>query len=280
MPAATQITWNWNTVAGATGYKWSASDDYANATDLGLNTTTTETGLTCGSAYVRYVWAYNACGNSTTLTLNQSTLACPYACGTVLSINHVTSSGVAPVNKATTYETVTNIPGEISKCWITKNLGATQQATAMSDDTEASAGWYWQFNRKQGYKFDEATTPTWTITLISELMDWQTSNDPCRLELGAPWRIPTKAEWVNVDNAGAWTNWNGPWGSSLKLHAAGYLFNDNGYLNGRGTFGYYWSSTQGGASSGWDLFFSSTNSTVYSNGHKAYGFPLRCLREN
>jgi hypothetical protein len=187
---------------------------------------------------------------------------------------------VAPVNKTTTYETVTNIPGETSKCWITKNLGATQQATAVSDDTEASAGWYWQFNRKQGYKFDEATIPSWTITIIAELLDWQISNDPCSLELGAPWRIPTKTEWVNVDNLGGWTNWNGPWNSTLKMHAAGYLFNDNGYLNGRGAYGYYWSSTQGGASSGWDLYFSSTVSSIYSNGHKAYGFPIRCLREN
>lgn len=280
LATSTQITWSWSTVAGATGYKWSTTDNYANATDLGLITSNTETGLTCNTAYTRFVWAYNSCGNSTALALNQSTSTCPYACGTVLNIDHVTANGVAPVNKTTTYETVANIPGEISKCWITKNLGATQQAMDVSDDTEASAGWYWQFNRKQGYKFDEATIPTWTITLIAELLDWQSSNDPCSLELGASWRIPTKAEWVNVDNAGTWTNWNGPWGSNLKLHAAGYLFNDNGYLNGRGTFGYYWSSTQGGPSSGWDLFFSSTNSSVYSNGHKAYGFPLRCLREN
>jgi hypothetical protein len=280
VPSLTQIVWNWNAVPGASGYKWNTADNYATATDLATATSKTEAGLSCSNAYTRYAWAYNSCGNSSSVSLNQSTLNCPYVCGTALNVNHVTSGGVAPVNKTTTYETVTNIPGETSKCWITKNLGATQQATAVSDDTEASAGWYWQFNRKQGYKFDEATIPSWTITIIAELLDWQISNDPCSLELGAPWRIPTKTEWVNVDNLGGWTNWNGPWNSTLKMHAAGYLFNDNGYLNGRGAYGYYWSSTQGGASSGWDLYFSSTVSSIYSNGHKAYGFPIRCLREN
>ena len=57
---------------------------------------------------------------------------------------------VAPVDKTVTYGTVTNIPGETSKCWITSNLGADHQATAVNDATEASAGWYWQFNRHTG----------------------------------------------------------------------------------------------------------------------------------
>ena len=88
-------------------------------------------------------------------------------CGDPLTINHLVSGGVAPVDKTVTYGTVTNIPGETSKCWITSNLGADHQATAVNDATEASAGWYWQFNRKQGYKHDGTTrTPntTW-ITL-------------------------------------------------------------------------------------------------------------------
>ncbi len=31
-----RITWQWQSVPGATGYKWSATNDYATATDLGL----------------------------------------------------------------------------------------------------------------------------------------------------------------------------------------------------------------------------------------------------
>jgi hypothetical protein len=197
-----------------------------------------------------------------------------------LTISHDTSGGVAPVNKTTTYGTVTNIPGEMAKCWITKNLGATQQATEVNDDTEASAGWYWQFNRKKGYKHDGSTlTPAWTIPSISENSDWQTANDPCNLELGTQWRLPTYTEWYNVDNTGGWTNWNGSWGSGLKLHAAGALNGSNGALATRGSFGGYLSSTQRFADFGWSLVFNSGTSGM-SGSYKDAGYSVRCLRDN
>jgi hypothetical protein len=176
---------------------------------------------------------------------------------------------------------VTGIPGGIAKCWITKKLGATQQATAVNDATESSAGWYWQFNRKQGYKHDGSTrTPntTW-ISSISENSDWQTTNDPCNLELGTQWRLPTYTDYYNVDNTGGWTNWNGPWGFGLKLHAAGYLLYSNGSLYSRGAYGDYRSSAQNSSDNGRALDFGSGGSYIYS-GSKAYGFSVRCLRDN
>jgi hypothetical protein len=280
--ALTEITWNWNTANHATGYKWNTTDDYATATDMGTATTKTETGLACGTPYSRYVWAYNNCGVSAPVTtLTQSTLTCPFICGTtVLNINHVTSGGVAPVNKSTNYSSVTNIPGEPAKCWITKNLGATQQATSVSDNTEASAGWYWQFNCKQGYKHDGSTvTPSWTITSINENSDWQSANDPCNIKLSAPWRLPTYTEWYNADNTGGWTNWNGPWNSGLKMHTAGYLGNSNGSLYNRGSGGYFWSSTQFVSTDAWSLYFFSGGSYMGSS-TKVFGFSVRCLRDN
>jgi len=76
----TQITWNWNAVPGATGYKWGTTNVYANATDMGTATTKTETGLTCFTAYTRYVWAYNGCnGLSAAVPLTQSTTKSPAA---------------------------------------------------------------------------------------------------------------------------------------------------------------------------------------------------------
>ncbi|MEI7725510.1 MAG: hypothetical protein WCK09_10430, partial [Bacteroidota bacterium] len=119
------------------------------------------------------------------------------SCGS-FTINHVAGI-VAPVDKTVTYGTVTGIAGEPSKCWITRNLGASHQATAIEDTSEASAGWYWQFNRKQGYKSTQTTvTPFWTITDINENSDWAVGNDPCNIELGGGWRIPTITEWENV----------------------------------------------------------------------------------
>ena len=277
-PSQTQIIWNWNTVTGATGYKWNTTNTIATATDMGTATTKTETGLTCGTAYTRYVWAYNSCGNSTPVSLSQTTSSCSFSCGSSITINHLAGI-VSPVTKTVTYGTVTNIPGETSKCWITRNLGANQQATAVNDATEASAGWYWQFNRKQGYQHTgSAVTPAWTITSLSESSNWLTANDPCNIELGAAWRIPTYTEWYNVDNTGGWTNWNGPWISGLKLHAAGYLWDNDGSLGERGSAGNYWSSAQVSALVGWNLDFDSGTSIMDNTYYKANGFSLRCIK--
>ena len=212
-----------------------------------------------------------------TLTMSPS-----FVCGDSITINHV-AGAVAPVDKTVTYGTVTNIPGETSKCWITSNLGSDHQATSKSDATEASAGWYWQFNRKQGYKHDGTTrTPntTW-ITTINEDSDWTSANDPCTLEMGNGWRIPTETEWTNVDAGGGWTNWNGPWNSPLKIHAAGYLLDyNNGALADRGTYGYYWSSTQVAAlhSDGRNLGLSS-GSCQMMGGFKSWGQSIRCIKD-
>jgi uncharacterized protein (TIGR02145 family) len=187
---------------------------------------------------------------------------------------------VAPVTKTVTYGTVSNIPGETSKCWITRNLGASQQATAVDDATESSAGWYWQFNRKQGFRHDGTTrTPatTW-INSNAEASDWIPANDPCTLELGSGWRIPVYSEWYNVDNIGNWTNWNGPWDSGLKMHAAGYLPAGDGSLSSRGSYGFYWSSTQIPNTYGWYLQFSAGHSNMI-DGNKANGFTARCVRD-
>ncbi len=240
------------------------------------------TGLTQNTLYYVRAYATNSVGttygNQVSFTTSSS-----FTCGSSLTINHLVSGGVAPVSKTVTYGTVTNIPGETSKCWITSNLGADHPATAKNDATEASAGWYWQFNRKQGFKHDGTTrTPntTW-ITSISENLDWQSSNDPCALELGSGWRIPSYTEWNNVYTTGGWTDWNGPWNSGLKMHAAGTLGYSDGSLSLRGSTGYYWSSTQYDASGGWHLAFSSYYSYMGSfTSGKAYGFTLRCLRNS
>jgi len=207
------------------------------------------------------------------------TISPPFTCGSPIIKNHV-AGNVSPVTKSVTYGTVTNIPGATTKCWITSNLGADHQATAVNDATEPSAGWYWQFNRKQGYKHDGTTrTPntTW-ITTINENTNWTAVNDPCDLELGTGWRIPTSTEWTNVDASGGWTTWSGPWNSALKMHAAGNLNYSNGLLVSRGSGGYYWSSTQNDNSNGWGLNFNSGN-CVMNNNSKENGFSSRCIKD-
>ncbi|MCX6277766.1 MAG: DUF1566 domain-containing protein [Bacteroidetes bacterium] len=79
IPEVTQIIWNWNSVPIAIGYKWNTTSNFTTATDIGFSTSYTETGLTCQSPYTRYVWAYNACGQSSELTLSQSTSQIPFS---------------------------------------------------------------------------------------------------------------------------------------------------------------------------------------------------------
>jgi hypothetical protein len=181
-----------------------------------------------------------------------------------------------------TYGTVTNVPGEAAKCWLTSNLGADRQAFSKSDGTEASAGWYWQFNRKQGFNHDGTNrTPntTW-IPFIFENSDWISASDPCAIELGAGWRIPTITEWSNVDFYGNWDTWTDPFASGLKLHAAGYLVPGTGSLTERGVRGYYWSYQQAPDwGYAWLLVFSTFGSNIGNFGTKATGYPLRCIRE-
>jgi hypothetical protein len=204
----------------------------------------------------------------------------PSTCGQTITKNHV-EGVVAPVTKAVTYGIVLGIPGEPAKCWITSNLGADHPATAVDDTTDAPAGWYWQFNRKQGYKHDGTTrvpNTTW-ITSIVENSEWIAANDPCAIELGTGWRIPTVTEWTNVNASGGWTNWDGPFGSALKLHAAGTLLNTDGSLGYRGYEGALWSSSPSGTANGWVMAFYSWSSSIgYTK--RAYAMPVRCLRDS
>jgi hypothetical protein len=208
------------------------------------------------------------------------TISPSFICGMPILINH-NAGNIAPVTKTVTYGTINNIPGEPSKCWITQNLGADAQANAVSDATEASAGWYWQFNKMQGFTHDGTDrTPNslpW-ISWIEENSDWLAANDPCRLELGMGWRIPTYTEWINVDANGNWENWNGPWNSELKLHAAGNLDESDGSLADRGASGYYWSSSQYDNLLGWNLSFNNSSSYM-GESFKFYGVSIRCLKD-
>jgi hypothetical protein len=247
------------------------------------------TGLANYTKY--YIRAYATTSGQMTVYGNELTFyshLTDTSCGAPFTINHV-AGAVAPVNKTVTYSMVNNVPGLPAKCWLASNLGANHQADSVNDATEASAGWYWQFNRKQGYKHDGTTrTPatTW-ITNINESTDWTASNDPCALELGSGWRIPTWDEWSSLDFTGGWTNWYGPWNSYLKLHAAGYLVYWGGTLSGRGSDGFYWSSTQNSSTTSWLLRFNYESCYTYLMGssylygyeNKPTGGSIRCIKD-
>ena len=190
-----------------------------------------------------------------------------------------TAGSVAPVTKTVTYNTVlTNIAID-NKCWITQNLGADHPASSATDATEASAGWYWQFNKQQGYKHTGSVrTPntTW-ISSINENSDWTASNDPCSILLGSGWRLPTRWEWNSAMSSG-WDNYYETYSSVLKIHAAGYLDYSNGSLLERGGLGFYYSSTQYDNTLSYFLGLTNTDCWIDKD-LKSYGFTARCLKD-
>jgi len=195
------------------------------------------------------------------------------------TVTHPAGS-VAPVTKTVRYGVVETYLTGSKKCWITQNLGADRQALSATDDSEASAGWYWQFNRKQGYKHDGTTrTPNsnW-ITSIYEYIDWLPANDPCALLLGSGWRLPAGTEWETADDTGGWDNYNETFTSILKLNASGLLLSSNGSLVNRGSYGLYWSISQYGPDNGRNLGVGSGYSGMGVS-NKASGRSVRCLRD-
>jgi len=206
-----------------------------------------------------------------------------FNCGSVLTVPH-TQGDVAPINKTVNYGTDTSsIGGSGKKCWITQNLGADRQALSANDATELSAGWYWQFNRKQGFKHDGTTrTPStaWNSS-INEDRNWLPENDPCSILLGSGWRIPTRTEWTNADATGGWVDYDndptGTFGSVLKLHATGFISTSGG-LSSIGSVGYYLSNQQNAYTTAY-IFYLSYNNAVVSSSNKANGFSVRCIKD-
>ncbi|MBU0489427.1 MAG: fibrobacter succinogenes major paralogous domain-containing protein [Bacteroidetes bacterium] len=269
-PSEIQIIWNWNSVSGATGYKWNTVNNYSTATDMGTSTTKTEGSLTCNTVYMRYVWAYNACGNSTALTLTQSTSVCPFTFQEVLN----------PTTGAT---------------WLDRNLGATQVATS---STDASAyGDLYQWGRlADGHQIrTSGTTATLCagdvpghgnfITNGSSPYDWRSpqndnlwqgvsgTNNPCP----AGFRLPTAAEWDAERTSWSSNNAAGAFASPLKLPLAGHRYSSDGSLFDVGSIGGYWSSTVSSTDAR-SLYFSSSNAYM-SNFYRAYGHAVRCYKD-
>jgi hypothetical protein len=266
------------------GVCWSLSsgptiDGYHTAEGPGDSSFTSSiTNLSPNTSYYIRAYATNSAGTAYGEELNFNTLDI-WVCGSPLTVFHE-EGDIAPVSKTVTYGTTAGIPGEESKCWITRNLGADQQASAIDDVSEQSAGWYWQFNHKQGYKHDGVNrTPAneWNPGIM-EYSNWESANDPCSLTLGDGWRITTESEWSNIIFEGSWQPGPDPWDSPLKLHLAGTLSYADGSIDRRGNIGYFWTSSHSSSDSGISFGFSYAFCQLWSNA-KSHGFSLRCIKD-
>ena len=151
-----------------------------------------------------------------------------------------------------------------------------------------------------------ATTPedygdyfAWGETVIKEIYDWSTyfdtndggntftkynyeggktvldlEDDAAHVNWGGSWRMPTKAEWQELEDncTWTWTTQNGINGYKVTSNKAGYTdkfiflpaagYRNGGGLNYVGSDGNYWWSSLGEGSSGFALYL-----FFYSDGH-------------
>ena len=138
---------------------------------------------------------------------------------------------------------------------------------------------------------DNAGAITGWNTTVAPTGAWQdgvkTANDPCP----AGFRMPTKAQWDGVANSslntrefvGTWTESSTSYtsgikfGSSLLLPAAGRRSNSNGTLGNRGSYGYYWSSTEDGTTTGSKAPFFEVDIAGEGSVPRSTGMPVRCV---
>jgi len=253
------------------------------------------------------VWCTN-CGTAGELQVYNGTtwtnLASTFTCGT--STVTFTYNGAS-----VTYGTVT---GANSKCWLDRNLGATQVATGSTDHLAYGDLFQWGRGADGHQRINwtnattgtavNSTTPTLSttdtpgnalfITINGGNNDWRSpqnvnlwqgvsgTNNPCP----SGYRLPTETEWLAERNNGGTAFWGtgsaqnnatGAFASPLKLPLSGYLNLSNGALNYVGAYGFYWSSTVSGANSV-SLIFDISSSSMNTSFRKD-GCAVRCLKD-
>lgn len=196
-----------------------------------------------------------------------------------------------------TYGTVTSADG---RCWLDRNLGASQVATSSTD--AAAFGDLFQWGRaSDGHQLRTSGTtnilssddvPGHSDFIMPYLSpyDWRDPqngglwqgvngiNNPCP----PGWRVPTNTEfeveylsWSTEDAIGAFD-------SPLKLTMAGLRNYDNGMIDAVNMFGTYWSST----SSATQSYYLLTGYLPGAGGfagvpddERALGFSVRCIKD-
>jgi uncharacterized protein (TIGR02145 family) len=176
----TSITWKWHPVSGASGYKWSITDDYSGATDLGTDTSYTQTNLLCGTEYRIYIWAYASACNSSSTELTMSTADCNYGtpCPGMPTVEY----------EGHTYNTV--LIG--SQCWLKENLDVGVRIDGTQD----------QINNGIIEKYCYDDDPG-NCEIYGGLYKWEETMKYSTIEGSQGicpngWHVPSDAEWCTL----------------------------------------------------------------------------------
>jgi len=289
VPSQTQITWNWNAIPGAGGYKWNTTNDAGSAIDVGTNTSHNETGLTCGTSYTRYVWAYNGCGISAPVSLSETTLACWY-CG--LPVTDARDSKL--------YNTV--LIG--TQCWMAQNLNIGNRIDGNIEQTNNSTiekycysdqesncdvyGGLYQWAEMVQYLNGATNTTSWNPVPTGNVIGI----------CPAGWHIPSDAEWTTLTSylggeaiAGGpmketgTTHWSSP--NTGATNSSGFTALPGGYrYYGGGAFqnlsysAHFWTTLENSPTTVWlrELDHNQEYALRF-NWNKTLGFSVRCVKE-
>ncbi|MCK9422559.1 MAG: hypothetical protein M0Q38_08170 [Bacteroidales bacterium] len=288
VPLPTQIVWNWNTVSGATGYKWSATNNYALATDMGTNTSKTETGLTCNTGCTRYVWAYASCGVSNPTTLTQITSAC-WSCG----------QSITDSRNNKTYNTV--LIG--SQCWMKENLNIGLMVLGAQEQTDNGVIQKYCYNDLESncdiygglYQWGELVQYLNGATNFTSWNPVPTGNIPGLCPSG--WHIPTDAEWTQVATflggesivggkmkETGYSHWQSPntdASNSSGFTALGAGHRETGIFISYLQYINFWSSTEYSNVYAWSraIGYIAGNLWRDANYEKTKGFSVRCVKD-
>jgi hypothetical protein len=277
----------YNGGSAITGYTVTSSP--GGVTASGGSSPIVVTGLTNGTSYTFTARATNALGNSVASVASNSILGCGVFQTFVYNNDWVTYGTVA----------------SSGKCWLDRNLGATQVATYSTDfhsygdlfqwgrRADGHQNIEWISSTSSNYEeqdnqttltssYDIALNALFIIPSYGEPYDWRSPqndnlwqglngiNNPCPLGF----RLPSLPEWEAERASWSSNTATGAFASPLKMTSAGMRSPYAGLYN-TGNVGEYWSSSVSSARSS-HLWFGSFNSST-STEYRSWGLSVRCI---